>query len=277
LNILLGSRTGDKPLTDHEREQLLIELSTILSRMKQGHPDLIKDTSTLEYITRYTGTLFDMVFAILIIAPPSFLTHMQKGFDGFNTISKLTTHHPFPLLDNAALGVFAKCAGAIPGLASALLYANSALDMRTILVDLTKHLYQNPRSIPFAITLLIANGFASGGMQNVAMGVAANPDNLAHLTPGTPISDIYIAAQTLGGGVVNSNASIKKAFLSAQAAAADVTVKDMADYATRTNERVISHATGEKLRGHSLFTARRTAEAAAKDAYQRQPLGSSFV
>ncbi len=274
LTTLLAGRDGTKPLTEIEFERLLVQLSSIVSEMQERHPDLIQNKTTLEYITRYTGILFDMLFALLVIVPPSFLIYMQKGFDGIDKAKELITGSPLP-----SMHVLLKCLiGLDPALVNAIFYGNAALEMRTTTVETAKYLYQNPRSIAFAIPLLIANGFSSGGMQSVATGVVKDEQNLFHLKAGTPAADIVIATMTAGGGVVNTNATLKKAFLSSPQPAAMVTVADMTKRAANTNDQVICSKTGLALRNQSLFKNRRAAEEREREQYQHEPLhGPTFV
>lgn len=237
-------RSQDQPLTEQDYEKLMVELASILHTLKEAHPDLINDKTSLEYLHQYIGIVFDITFAALVIFPPSFLVHMQKGFDGVNTIAKLATQNPLP-----NMSTLLKCLiGLDPALASGLLYANQALNLRSTLIDTVFYLYQHPTSIPQALVLLTANYFASEGMKNVANGLVANPDNLFGLKPESIPSQLLVSGTQAGGAVVNTTATLAKAFQKPMPVAKDVGLKDVIEYAEDIQRYVICRDTGRSLR-----------------------------
>lgn len=236
-------------MTEDEYEQVTQNLSQILSSLANQHPDLIKDKATSEYVAHYAGILFDLGFSALAIAAPAYLTFTQKGYDGVNTLKELITDTNLDSLD-----IWTKrLIGLDPGLASAMLYGSSGMDFRSILVDLAKHLYQHPKDIAYALLLLVANGFATSGMQNVAAGIIANSDNIIAMPNDDQLGTAFVVLNALGGGVVNTNATVKKAFFSSSSDPAHLTLQDVAKHLGNVNDHLVSHATAKTLRKCSLF------------------------
>ncbi|VVC75925.1 hypothetical protein AQUSIP_12260 [Aquicella siphonis] len=241
---LFAHRDADTPLTNADYEQIADELTDVLTRLADAHPDLIKDKTTLEYITKYTGMLFDITFALTLVGVPSYLTFMQKGFDGVNTLAKFAGN------DLSGINIWLKrLIGVIPGLASAMLYADSGTKIRTTLTQLACHLYENPKQIPAALAVLGANGFAASGPQNVAAGVLANPDNIIGLTKDTALGSTFVILNAIsGGGAVNANASLTKAFLSTNPDAVHVSEKDLAKHLGKVSDTLVSHRVADKFK-----------------------------
>src|SRR5579885_1907823 len=236
----------DSSLTDGEFDHISSKLVDALTELAKAHPDLVSETTTGEYVKKYAGLIFDLSFATILVGAPAYLTFMQKGFDGVNTISKLAG------TDLTTIDVWARRAiGIVPGLATAMLYADSGTKIRTTCVELAKHLYENPKDLPFAVLALVANGFATSGPQNVAAGVAANKDNVIGVTPDDAFGTTLIVLNAIAGGVVNGNASLNKAFL-ANKSAMQLTEQDVARYLSKVNDHLVSHSTIDQLK---LFNA----------------------
>lgn len=256
-DLLKKHKDISQPFTHEEYEQLMSDMAFILSNQNISTINaLITETSSLEWMLDNAAFCFDVLFALLVIAPPALLTFADKGYQGVNLIANLITHANLPNMN-----ILLKCLiAADPGIASALLYANSALNFRAILLDTLYHLYQYPKMIPFGLLLLAMNVFASESMLNVALGVVNNPDNLTGLKPDTPISIADSRGMQVGALVVNLGSSSKKACPFPLPAARDVTIKQVADYFSQPNEHRICNKTGVSVRS-SRFFQQKTLEA----------------
>ncbi|MBX3708843.1 MAG: hypothetical protein KIT56_10140 [Gammaproteobacteria bacterium] len=240
---LFADRDHDAPLTEKDFEVIADQFVTVLQELAAAHPDLIKNKTTLEYLSKYAGVIFDFSVAITLICIPSYLTFMQKGFDGVNTLAQ------FGKTDLDVLDPwFKRLIGLIPGLASSMLYADSATRLRTTIVELAQHLYENPKHIPFAFLTLAANGFAASGPQNVAAGVLNNKANIIGIHPKDILGTTFIVTNALGGSIVNVNTSLNKAFMSTNKDAKHVTERDLAKHLSKVNDYLVSPATANKFK-----------------------------
>lgn len=233
----------DKPLTPEEFEALAERFTQALSELAEAHPDLIKGKTTGEYITKYAGLLFDLSLAIFVAGIPASLTFTQKGFDGVSTIAKFAGN------DISGMDPWLKrLIGLVPGLASGMLYTDYGTKIRGILTDLAKHLYENPKDIPFALLALAANGFSTSGPQNVAAGVLKNPDNIIFMEKDTDLGSTYVILNAVAGGIINGGSSLNKAFLSTNKDAVHVDEKDLAKYLSKVNDHLMSHHVTDQFR-----------------------------
>ena len=196
-----NSHDTKQPLSNQENEKLMQELAIYLSKLSKAHPDLINQKTTSEYVIKYAQLIFDFSFALIAIAPPSFLTQMQKGYDGINLLTGSSL---------SDINAYAKRGlGTASGLANAIFYSGSTLDFSTTITNLAKYLYNHPKQIPGALLLLVANYFSSGGMQNVAEGVINKPNNIIGVPSEDPYQSTYVYLMQIGGFVVRVKLSRK--------------------------------------------------------------------
>lgn len=257
----------DEPLTEAEYQSVIEKLAEQLNAMDDLYDDLIKDTTTTEMLLKYSGLVIDLITAISILTP-AYMTFSQKGFDGVNIISKLTTGTALTDLHPAAKAGI----GAAPGLASAMFYTSAGMDFRGNMVETFKHLYQHPASIPGALGLFAANAFASFSMSSVAQAVIDKPDNIYNLA-NNAYGTTYLATQTAGGLIVNLNSCVVKAYLNKpEPAAKDVTLAHLAKR-TSGEDHPISDDTATALRQFNLFAPK----AAQHTPVQVPNIGSGLV
>lgn len=240
---MFKAKATDKPLTPEEFEALTVRFTQALNELADAHPDLVKDKTTCEYIAKYTRILFDISLGLFIAGGPIFLTYMQKGFDGVKILAGFAGN------DIDTMDVWLKrLIGLIPGTASFLFYTDYGTKISGIMTDLIKHLYENPRDIPFALAALVANGFSASGPQNVAAGVVKNENNIAFMEQGTPLASTYVILNAIGGGIINSGSSLNKAFLSTQKDAIHLDEKDLAKYLSKVDDHLMTHEITDQFR-----------------------------
>lgn len=167
-----------EPFTPKDFELLYKNLAHALNRLEARYQQAIfNQKTTAESIASYAGAIVDVIAAISLVAAPTWLIFMQKGYDGINSIAKLATHQTTTDLDK--LNIWEKRAlGVIPAFASSLLYGIWTSDFRSVLMDTFSRLKANPSQIPMAALWLIANGFAASSMTYVGKGVVNSPTNL---------------------------------------------------------------------------------------------------
>lgn len=247
----LNAIADGAPVTKDEFEYIEKEIARSMTNLIQDHPDLIKDKTCLEYLGKYSFTFFKLSFAFFLIGAPYFLTFMQKGFDGVNTLSKFAGN------DLVTMNAWVRrLIGFIPGLASGMMAFNQATQVWDTLVLFLKHLYAKPGDIPFAIPVTAAIGFAASSPQNVALGVLKNPDNITGFHNGNTAGTTYEVLNALaGGGVVNGNISIKRAFLSEkptpgtlQQPGGTVQYEDMLNHVRNVDGNLVHHSTAHRFR-----------------------------
>lgn len=233
----------NQPLLGEDLEWISRKLTKSLTKLAEAHPDLLKEKATAEYVAKYAGIVFDLIFAIGLVGLPAGGIFMQKGFDGINKIAS------FCGADFTTLDIWSQRGiGLVSGLASGMLYMDSGSKIRNTLIDLAYHLYENPKEIPFALIALLANGLATSGQQNVAQGVLKDSKNLLGITPGSSSAEILIGLNALGGGVVNTNSSLAKAFLSTNKDAVHINVEDIAKYLSKVNDNLVPHEIAEEFK-----------------------------
>lgn len=243
----------DQPLTDEEYESVIVQLARQLDALEttltsEGN-SLFNNATTTKAVIKYAGLICDILIALTTLSP-AYAAFTQKGFDGVNILSKITSGHT---LDDLQTGAKAAI-GLVPGVASGIFYANAGFDFRSTMTDLIRHLYHNPASIPAAIALLAANGLASNSMTNVAQGIIDKPDNIFAFDHG-PYGNAFKATLTIGGAVVNTKASTTKVFLSPPAPnAEDITFADITKQMRNTDDHRISTETVNQLRTLGLFS-----------------------
>lgn len=238
-----GHDRFSQPLTAGEFEYILEKLTSVLSDMADVHPDLIKNPTTCEYVKKYADMIFDFSFAVALIGYPAGLTFMQKGFDGVNTITKfaggdINNINPW----------YKRLIGAIPGLASGMLYADSGSKFRSTVSELACYAYENPKDIPYVLIAVAANGFSATGPYNVATGVISNKDNIVGVAKDTSYAVLFNALNGVGGFVVNGTSSLYKAFLSTNKDAAHVQLQDVIKHASKVNDNLVSHRTAKRFK-----------------------------
>lgn len=232
------------PLTKEDLDHIARKFVKRLTDFAKAHPDFVHEKTTSEYAAEYAGVIFDLTFASFILGIPSLLTFTQKGYDGVATIAK------FAGTDLSDINIWYKrLIGVVPGLASSALYLDSGTKIRTTLTELAKYLYQHPEKIPAALITLSANGLASFSPKNLAEGIANNPNNIIELSPGIPLSTAYIITNAIAGTLVNTNASVTKAFLQNENKTAhDMTLPDLTTHLAKVNESLASDPTITKFK-----------------------------
>lgn len=240
---MFQAKATDKPLNAEEFETLTVRFTQALNELADAHPDLVKETTSCEYAAKYAGILFDISLGLLIAGGPIFFTFMQKGYDGVKILAGFAGN------DIETIDVwFKRLIGLIPGLASFLFYTDYGTKIRGIMTDLAKHLYENPRDIPFALAALVANGFSASGPQNVAAGVVKNENNIAFMEQGTPLASTYVILNAIGGGIINGGSSLNRAFLSTQKDAIHLDEKDLAKYLSKVDDHLMTHEITDQFR-----------------------------
>ncbi len=138
-------------------------------------------------------------------------TFIQLGFNGINILATKCGYEELGHLDRHYRGLI----GLTPGVATAMLYAISTLDLPRLLVNIVKELNEERRAWPmflFAV-FLVFNILASGSMQNVAEGVESKEDRIFDfLSLSTFLGVALVWLNRLGGGITNAKASFQKLF-----------------------------------------------------------------
>lgn len=167
-----------EPFTAKDFELLYKNLAHALNRLEAQYQQAIfNKKTTAESIASYAGAIVDVIAAISLVAAPTWLIFMQKGYDGINSIAKFATHQTTTDLDK--LNIWEKRAvGVIPAFASGILYGIWTSDFRSVFMDTCSRLKANPTQIPMAALWLIANGFAASSMTYVGKGVVNSSSNI---------------------------------------------------------------------------------------------------
>jgi len=243
LDEALKEFADDAPISNKEYEYIENQISEILTQMLAKHPDLVKDKTTREYLTKYGLTFFKVSFAFTLVAAPYFLTFMQKGYDGVATIAR------FAGSDIHSISAWLKrLIGLAPGLASGALAFNSATQLPETVVNFIKHLYHTPSDIPFAIPIVVADGFSAAGPQNVALGVVQNKDNVTGFHDGKSLAQVFVDLNAGAGAIINGNAAIKKAFLSGKPNPKTVQLTDVKAHVRNVDSHLVHHDTTDSFR-----------------------------
>ncbi len=243
---LFDDHHPDHQLTDEEYQSLIQALAKELHDLQHAHPDFILGTTTKEYAAKYAGLLADVTLAILC-ATSGFMTFDQKGFDGVNTIAKLA-NNPLDTLNAGWRGLI----GANPGVASFMFFGNHSMDIRRTSVDLVKHLYQNPGSIPGALILLTMNGIGATSMKSVGQGVIRNTNNIFSLTKNA-FGSVYLTLITLAGAVGNGNTIIKSMVAKPEPSLKDLNMAHVIKRLNNADDHPITEETADSLQRNSLF------------------------
>jgi hypothetical protein len=230
-------------LTNEDYNAISSKFIKYLTQFAQSHPKLVREKTTAEYAKENAGILLDLTFASFIMGMPAFLTFMEKGWDGIFKIGE------FAHADLSKLNVWLeRLIGFVPGLASSLMYIDSGTKIRTTLIELAYYLHENPEHIPAALLVLAANGLSGFSPKNLSEGIVNNPHNILDLQPGTPLSTTYIITNAIAGTVVNTNASVTKAFLSGTKDGYNLTVPHLTTYLSKTNDHTVTEETLHKFR-----------------------------
>lgn len=240
---------ADRSLTTEEYQAVVQALIIKLNALQQLHPDLLKTPTTAEYARSYAKTLSSLTFAF-IVACSGFVTFTQKGFDGINIFSMLTSDHN--LEDLPATG--RACIGMLSGIATFMFYANNSFNFIHNMTTLTKHLYREPQHIPKALLIFATNGLACISMTTVARGVADNPHNIFGITDNA-FKTLFITDTTIGGALANTNSSIEKALLPTRIEpdVNEIKVADIIHYLRNAPTHTITPHTVALLHQHGLF------------------------
>ena len=218
----------------------------VTTAKENGLPHINEHTRT-ERAVYAAGFLFNIILGVFALAPAlaSFFTHMQKGFEGAGLIIPGVSH----------LGIWGKRAvGFMPGVAPAMLYANSTLDIPGLLLLMAAASFKSPlRSLPLAMLVLVANYFAAGSMQTVSEHIASDKENIIGFneTTNSALCVAYILFTTLGGAFANLKPSIQLAF-SKTVTLEKITLNQYMEHLGH-NSNKISDGTREKLRSLSIF------------------------
>lgn len=232
--------------------QLLAEaLARALSEYAEMYPDLINNPSQCAKLINGLLTFFDLTMAIALVGGPAMLTFSQKAFEGVQKIGELWASQS--LTD---LNVWTKRTIAfVPGLASGAFYGNFGFDFRHLIIDFAKTIYHDPKpkDILFAALLLIGNVLSASGMQNVATSIVKDENNIVFVADNA-YGLAFIMLNALGGFVVNSASTFKKAFLSTKTTPDSVaSISSLADHFRRTNDHPLAKHTANAIRSLSLF------------------------
>lgn len=224
------------------------QLAIALNEYAETHADLLNQSTYLERFTNGMLTFLDLTFAIVFIGTPVTLTFLQKGFEGISKVGEFTsgnTLSDFNPWTKRSLGF-------IPGIASGIFYSNFAIEFRQLTQDIFIQLYKNPSSQQnlFAIILLLANILSASSLQNISSGVVHNEENIAFVSDNLP-GHLFIALNSIGGFVVNSSSSFRKAFLCHQTSLE--TLEDFKAFLGKSNEIILSPEAGQAIRLLSLF------------------------
>lgn len=247
-----GVTPSSKPLDNRQfyaiTRELASRLDHIIADARERNLEPIRKVTTREQALHCAALFADLSLSLAAVAPASFLTHMQKGYDGVNLIASGKFNDA---------NVWAKRAiGALPGLAPAMLYGVCTLELRTTLWRLAQEVYKKPGSAPFATLLLLANGLSASSMQNVGEGIATDPNNIIGVTDKAGwYASIYVMFTALGGGVVNANPSIKMTLPKEAATLDNITFEQFVRHLSDTNKNTIGDGTTTSLRSLSLFNS----------------------
>jgi hypothetical protein len=220
--VLAAFEKNEKKL---DKEFIAIFATEFLELLEEK-PDILKPETDSEAFNRRAFFLFEVVFAcsIGLAALPTFT---QKGFDGINLLVTLIKTDGM----NFLAWYLKALVGAMPGIATAMLYTISALDFPKLTMTIMQGLFdamKNAEGIHAHLKLVvpvmaflylaIANGFASSSMQNVAEGVFGKPDRIFDfISTENILGKILIPLNRIGGGVTNAKASFSHAFGKANA------------------------------------------------------------
>jgi hypothetical protein len=121
------------------------------------------------------------------------------------------------------------------------------------MTNMIKYLFEHPGSIPAAVVLLAANGIASNSMTNVGQGVLKKADNIFGLA-NDAYGTAYLTTLTIGGAMVNTKASVTKAFLCpSEPLAQGVTLSHLKKRLHNADDHPISKEIAGQLRALGLF------------------------
>jgi hypothetical protein len=160
--------------------------------------------------------------------------------------------------------------GITPGVATAMLYAVSTLDLPSVLVNIVKELYAAPRAWPIFVftTFVFFNILASGSMQNVAEGVLKKEDRIFDFLDKDSFAGILLIwLNRIGGGITNAKASFSKLF--GAPSQINPQLVDVRKYLYNIHiDNRVEPETLVTLKEYSLF---RNREAPANDGYRALP------
>ncbi|OGT69668.1 MAG: hypothetical protein A3J38_04930 [Gammaproteobacteria bacterium RIFCSPHIGHO2_12_FULL_45_9] len=255
---LVELQTGN--LENSRETQLKADLASALQSLFEQK---LKDLAELgDEITRkktrgecakeWAATIFDITLATTLFLP-ALATYTEVGYRGVALIENFTGSS---VLEQSARA--AKIAiGALPALITAIFFPLIAVDFRKTMLQLVTHLYHHPAEIPGALLLLAINGLSTGGMKSVAQGIADNPGKIIFLpSSDSPLSQIYIALNAAGAGVINTTLTVDPLYL-ASPDPAPSELDSLIGYWDNPAKRPIPHATAEKLQACGLFPAAR--------------------
>jgi hypothetical protein len=234
---------ANAPLSQDEYEYIEKEIAKAMSALLSDHPDLIKDKTAMEYLTKYSLVFFKLSFAFFLVGAPYFLTFMQKGFDGVNTLSK------FAGKDLVGLNEWIRrTIGVVPGLASGGMAFNSAYRIADTAWRHAVHLYHHPSDIPGTGAIGLMNFFAASGPANVAAGVAANKDNVIGIHTNDDLDSTFVMLNGLAGGTVNTNASINTLYPPEKPKPQTVTLDEVKKHVANVDAHLVHRNTADKFR-----------------------------
>lgn len=201
---LLQDRNITDPLSKDEIQEIAADLAEILTDFAKLHPDLIKDKTGCEYVSQYANMLFDITLGCLFGLTSS-LTYMQKGVDGFSLIGKWAGSDLSVLSPWIKRGI-----GTIPGLATGMLYGSYGTKIRETTSELVVQLYNNPKEIPRALCLLLANSLAAFGPKEVAKKVIERADNISFFHDSVEGGEAFTVFNYGGGFATNGVPAIDR-------------------------------------------------------------------
>ena len=184
-----------------------------------------------------SGLMFDILLATYI-AVTTFITFMQKGYQGKKDIWDAITHDGTNSSDSFSTSsdeasslspVYKALLGIPSGVTSGALYATRALGARDMIWDMGEYTVMRGKehfsnSAYLQLTLLLlgvvilgaANYFASSSGFNMAEKIVENPATaIIPMEKGSVIADLYSYGNQLGVAAVNTDSTARKAFLNA--------------------------------------------------------------
>jgi hypothetical protein len=186
---------------------LVLFLKKIIAK---DDPDFVNAITPAKALLYKALHALEVLFAATIglAALPTFT---QLGYNGINILVTKCGSDELAHLDRFYRGLI----GITPGVATAMLYAVSTLDLPRLLVNIVKELYEDRRAWPIFVFVLFLtfNILASGSMQNVAEGVESKEDRIFDfLSLSTFLGVSLVWLNRLGGGITNARASFQKLY-----------------------------------------------------------------
>lgn len=237
----------NEKLTEEKFQIIFREMAIALYNLIEAHPDDLgdylneDDKSILEKTLGYAGTAFDSA-AFAVTWAAAFITFAQKGATGA-----------------ALLGIPAEeTLGTVSSLASANLYAITAMNMRTLTYDAIKYASRHTKDIPWLMFKFSINAVAATSPYNVASKVLGE-DNIYHIPNHLWIYHPFTAINAFGGFAVNFVGTLKEC--EERITASQVNLENLAEHYHNPAVRTIRRKEAARIKNresssqaHRFFT-----------------------